>query len=82
MCRAVFRPAPALGYGLMISAWLAPTPAQDALRFVLRSLVRSTATVVQKSKFGLSTAWEHSSYSYCFRNDGCTGGFCGGSSFF
>lgn len=29
-----FRPAPALGYGLVASACFAPTPAQDALHFV------------------------------------------------
>ena len=63
-----FRPAPALGYGLVVSTWLAPTPAQNVLRFVLRSLVRTTATVVQKSKFGLSTALDDSSYSYWIRN--------------
>ncbi len=75
-----FRPAPALGYGLVVYVWLAPEPAHDALRFVLRSLVRTTATVVFFDKFGRITAWEHSSYSYCFWNDGCTGGFyCGGS---
>ncbi len=41
-----FRPAPALGYGLVGFTWLAPTHAHDALRSVLRSLVRTTATVV------------------------------------
>ena len=41
-----FRPAPALGYALVASACFALTPAHDALRFVLRSLVRTTATMV------------------------------------
>lgn len=54
----------------------------DALRCVLRSWVRTTATVGQKSKFGLSGAWDYSSYSYWFRNCGGTGGFCGGGSYF
>lgn len=75
-----FRPAPALGDGLVVSVWLAPTLAHDALRFVLWFWVRTTTTVALWGKFGLSTASEHSSYSYCFWNDGGTGGFCDGGS--
>ena len=48
---------------------------------VLCSLVRTTATVVLKSKFGLSTALELSSYSYRFWNWCGTAGFGGGGSF-
>ena len=52
----------------------------DALCCVLRSLVRTTATVGKKLKTGRITALGSGSYSYCFWNDGCTGGFyCGGS---
>lgn len=54
----------------------------DALRSVLRSWVWTTATVGQKSKFGLSGAWDYSSYSYWFRNYGGTGGVCGRGSYF
>ena len=53
----------------------------DARRCVLRSLVRTTATVVVKSKFGLSTALELSSYSYRFWNWCGTTGFAGGGRF-
>ena len=49
---------------------------------VLRSLVRTTATMVQKSIFGLLTAVCYSSYSYWIRNCGGTGGFCVGGSYF
>lgn len=52
----------------------------DALRCVLLAMVVTTATVGQKSKTGLSGAWDYSSYSYCFWNCGGTGGFCGGCS--
>ena len=38
-----FRPAPALGYGLVVSVWLAPATVFCALACVLRSLVRTTA---------------------------------------
>ena len=54
----------------------------DALRCVLRSLVRTTATIVFGGKTGRITALGFSSYSYWFRNYGGTGGFCGGSSYF
>lgn len=71
-----------LCYGLAVSAWLALMIATDALRCVLLALVVTTATVGQKSKFGLSGAWDYSSYSYWFKNYGSTGGFCGGGSCF
>ena len=51
-----FRPAPALGDGLVVSVWLAPTLAHDALRLVLRFGVRTTATVALFGKFGRITA--------------------------
>lgn len=54
----------------------------DALRCVLRSLVRTTATVGQKLKTGRITALGSGSYSYWFWNYGCTGGFCGSGSYF
>ena len=54
----------------------------DALRSVLRSLVRTTATVGQKLKTGRITALGSGSYSYWFRNCGGTGGFCGCGSYF
>ena len=54
----------------------------DALRCVLRSWVRTTATVGQKLKTGRITALGSGSYSYWFRNCGGTGGFCGGGSYF
>ena len=54
----------------------------DALRCVLRSWVRTTATVGQKLKTGRITALGSGSYSYWFRNYGGTGGFCGGGSYF
>ena len=76
---ALFLP---LGYGLAVFAWFALTPAQNALRCVLRSLVRTTATVGQKLKTGRVTALGSGSYSYWFRNCGGTGGFCGGGSYF
>ena len=49
----------------------------DALRCVLRSLVRTTATIVFGGKTGRITALGSGSYSYWFRNYGGTGGFCG-----
>ena len=54
----------------------------DALRCVLRSLVRTTATIVFGGKTGRITALGSGSYSYWFRNYGGTGGFCGGGSYF
>ena len=57
MCRAVFRPAPALGYGLMISVWLAPTPAHDALRSLLRSLVRLLPLWCKNRNLGFLRLW-------------------------
>ena len=42
----------------------------------------TTAMIAFIGKFGRITAWGYSSYSYWFRNYGCTGGFCGGSSGF
>ena len=67
---------------LVASACFALTPAHDTLRSLLRSLVRTTAMIAFIGKFGRITAWGYSSYSYWFRNYGCTGGFCGGSSGF
>lgn len=51
-----FRPTPALGDGLVVSVWLAPTLAHDALRFVLWSWVRTTATIALFGKLGRITA--------------------------
>ena len=65
----------------MVAGTFALCACTACLRFVLRSLVRTTATVVQKSKFGLSTALELSSYSYRFWNWCGTAGFGGGGSF-
>ena len=53
-----------------------------APRCVLRSLVRTTATIVFGGKTGRITALGSGSYSYWFRNYGGTGGFCGGGSYF
>ena len=53
------------------------TPAHNALRSVLLSLVVTTATIVFGGKFGRITALGSGSYSYWFRNCGGTGGFCG-----
>ena len=72
-----------LGMVLRFPLGLLPlTPAHNALRCVLRSLVRTTATVGQKLKTGRITALGSGSYSYWFRNCGGTGGFCGGGSYF
>ena len=48
----------------------APTPAQNALRWHFCSLVRITATVVQKVETGQNTALDESAYKYCIRNYG------------
>lgn len=61
---------------------LCPTNAHDAPRFALGLWVVTTAMMVQKSKSGRIRALVYSSYSYWFRNYGCTGGFCVGSSGF
>lgn len=60
---------------------LPPTNVSGVHICVLRSLVRTTATVVLKSKFGLSAVFNYSSYSYRFRNWCGTAGFGGGGSF-
>ena len=58
------------------------TPAHNALRSVLLSLVVTTATIVFVGEFGRITALVSGSYSYWIRNYGCTGGFCSGSNYF
>lgn len=59
-----------MGGWLGLSARLAPTPAHDALHWLFRSLVGTTATVVSKSKTGRIRASWQSTYSYCIRNYG------------
>lgn len=60
----------------------ATTPAHVALRWLLRSLVRTTATVGRKSKFGRITALVLGSLLYGIRNYIGIGGFCSGGNVF
>lgn len=46
-----------LGDVIVVAGLLAPTPAQDALRFVLRLWVRTTATAVQNRNLGELRLW-------------------------
>ena len=43
------------GYGLVVSTWLAPTPAHNASRFGFRSLMCTTATIALSAQFGQIT---------------------------
>ena len=70
-----------LGYGLVLLPALPSTNVSGVHICILRSLVRTTATVALKSKFGLSAVLELSSYSYRFWNWCGTAGFGGGGSF-
>ena len=71
-----------LGYGLAVSAWLAPHACTQCPTFRFIGFGGNSATIVFVGEFGRITALRSGSYSYWFRNYGCTGGFCGGSCYF